>query len=318
MARPIWSGAINFGLVTIPVELYSATEDHTISFRQFERGTSDRIRYKRINERTGKEVAFSDIVKGADVGGGEFVIIEPEELDQIAPGRSRTIDINTFVDLEDIDPIHFQKTYWLAPAKEEYGKSYSLLLQAMEKTNRAGIASFVMRGKEYLTAVRAGDGLLVLNTLLFPADIRDPAKELKSLPQITSARGKELDMAMNLIESMSDEWRPDEYNDTYTEQVEKLIETKREGKEIVAQEEPSEPTKVVDLFEALSRSVEGRKKGRSASSSSSSASSSDLDDLSKADLEKLAKELDIKGRSKMNRDELAKAVADAQSTAAAS
>jgi DNA end-binding protein Ku len=318
VARPIWSGAINFGLVTIPVELYSATEDHTISFRQFERGTSDRIRYKRINERTGKEVAFSDIVKGADVGGGEFVIIEPEELDQIAPGRSRTIDINTFVDLEDIDPIHFQKTYWLAPAKEEYGKSYSLLLQAMEKTNRAGIASFVMRGKEYLTAVRAGDGLLVLNTLLFPADIRDPAKELKSLPQITSARGKELDMAMNLIESMSDEWRPDEYNDTYTEQVEKLIETKREGKEIVAQEEPSEPTKVVDLFEALSRSVEGRKKGRSASSSSSSASSSDLDDLSKADLEKLAKELDIKGRSKMNRDELAKAVADAQSTAAAS
>jgi DNA end-binding protein Ku len=321
VARPIWSGAINFGLVTIPVELYSATEDHTVSFRQFERGTSDRIRYKRVNERTGKEVAFSDIVKGADLGGGEYVIIEPEELDAIAPGRSRTIDINSFVDLDEIDPIHFQRTYWLAPAKEEYGRSYGLLLQAMEKTNRAGVATFVMRGKEYLTAVRAGDGLLVLNTLLVPADIRDPAQELKSLPEITTARGKELDMAVNLIESMTDEWRPEEYHDSYTEQVEKLIDTKREGKEIVASEEPSEPTKVVDLFEALSRSVETRKKGRSSSSSKSSSKSSsakDLDDLSKADLDKLAKELEIKGRSKMNRDELAKAVAEAEATKAAS
>ena len=313
MARPIWSGAINFGLVTIPVELYSATEDHTISFRQFERGTSDRIRYKRINERTGKEVAFSDIVKGADVGGGEFVIIEPEELDQIAPGRSRTIDINTFVDLDDIDPIHFQKTYWLAPAKEEYGRSYGLLLQAMEKTNRAGIASFVMRGKEYLTAVRAGDGLLVLNTLLFVEDIRDPAKELKSLPELTTARGKELEMAVNLVDSMTDEWRPEDFKDTYTEQVEKLIDTKRDGKELVAESEPAEPTKVVDLFEALSRSVEGRKKTRSGGT----AKTDELAELSKADLEKLAKDLDVKGRSKMTRDELAKAVADAQSGNAA-
>jgi DNA end-binding protein Ku len=320
VARPIWSGAINFGLVTIPVELYSATEDHTISFRQFERGTSDRIRYKRINERTGKEVAFSDIVKGADLGGGEYVIIEPEELEAIAPGRSRTIDINTFVELDDIDPIHFQKTYWLSPAKEEYGRSYSLLLQAMEKTNRAGIASFVMRGKEYLTAVRAGDGMLVLNTLLFPEDIRDPAKELKSLPEITTARGKEIEMAVSLIDSMTDDWRPEDYHDTYTEQVEKLIEDKREGKEVVAESEPAEPTKVVDLFEALSKSVEGRKKRRdtpAASSSSSEDSADDLDSLSKADLDKLARDLDVKGRSKMSRDELAKAVAAARSAGAA-
>jgi len=316
VARPIWSGAINFGLVTIPVELYSATEDHTISFRQFERGTSDRIRYKRVNERTGKEVAFSDIVKGADLGGGEYVIIEPDELDAIAPGRSRTIDINSFVELDDIDPVHFQKTYWLAPAKEEYGKSYSLLLQAMEKTNRAGIASFVMRGKEYLTAVRAGDGMLVLNTLLFPEDIRDPAKELKSLPEITTARGKELEMATSLIDSMTDDWRPEDYHDTYTEQVEKLIEDKREGKEIVAETEPAEPTKVVDLFEALSKSVEGRKKRRD-TPSASAAADEDLSSLNKADLDKLARDLDVKGRSKMSRDELAKAVAAARSAGAA-
>ncbi|GAB3451205.1 non-homologous end joining protein Ku [Actinophytocola sediminis] len=318
MARPIWSGAINFGLVTIPVELYSATEDHTISFRQFERGTSDRIRYKRINERTGKEVAFSDIVKGADLGGGEYVIIEPDELDAIAPGRSRTIDINSFVELDEIDPVYFQRTYWLAPAKEEYGKSYSLLLQAMEKTNRAGVASFVMRGKEYLTAVRAGDGMLVLNTLLFPEDIRDPAKELKSLPEITTARGKEIDMAISLIESMTDEWRPEEYHDTYTEQVEKLIEDKRDGREIVAETEPAEPTKVVDLFEALSRSVQGRKQRRDGEEPDRSGDTEEeLADLSKADLDKLARDLDVKGRSKMSRDELTRAVADARRKAGA-
>ncbi len=324
MARPIWSGAINFGLVTVPVELYSATEDHTISFRQFQRGTSDRIRYKRINERTGEEVPFAEIVKGADIGGGDYVIIEPDELDAIAPGRSRTIDIDAFVDLDDIDPVYFQKTYWLAPTKEEYGRAYSLLLQAMGKTNRAGVATFVMRGKEYLTAIRPGDGLLILNTLLFPEDLRNPEKELKSMPEVTAARGKELDMAITLIDSMTDDWTPSNYHDTYTERVEKLIEDKAAGREIVTESEPSQPTKVVDLFDALSRSVEGRKKRREGSSaaddtgsSKASAKSEDLSDLSKADLDKLARDLDIKGRSKMTRDELAEAVAAARSAGAA-
>ncbi|GAA2979170.1 non-homologous end joining protein Ku [Actinokineospora diospyrosa] len=311
MARPIWHGAINFGLVTVPVDLYSATDDHTISFRQFERGTTDRIRYKRVNERTGEEVAFADIVKGAEVGAGEYVIIDPEELDQIAPGRSRTLDISSFVDLEEIDPIHFQKTYWLAPSKEEYTKAYGLLLQAMRKTNRAGIATFVMRGKEYLTAVRASDDdLLVLTTLLFAEDLRDPAKELKSLPEITPARGKELDMAITLVDSMTEQWNPEDYHDTYTQRVEQLIEDKKQGREVVAGEEPSTPTKVVDLFEALTKSVEGRKKRRQPDE--------ELDNLSKADLDKLARELDIKGRSKMTRSELEKAVSAASSPRRAS
>ena len=327
MARPIWSGAINFGLVTVPVDLYSATEDHTISFRQFQRGTSDRIRYKRVNERTGEEVPFAEIVKGADIGGGDYVIIEPDELDAIAPGRSRTINIDAFVDLDQIDPVHFQKTYWLAPTKEEYGRAYSLLLQAMGKTNKAGIATFVMRGKEYLTALRAGDGLLILNILLFPEDLRDPAKELKTMPEITPARGKELDMAITLIDSMSDEWTPDNYHDTYTQRVEKLIEDKSAGREIISEEEPAAPTKVVDLFDALSRSVEGRKKGRSGDSSAdengtkrraaSPDSGPDLSTLSKAELDKMARDLDIKGRSKMSRDELESAVSSARSAGAA-
>ncbi|GHF59525.1 DNA end-binding protein Ku [Amycolatopsis bartoniae] len=315
MARAIWSGAINFGLVTVPVELYSATEDHTVHFRQFERGTSDRIRYRRVNERTGKEVEFGDIVKGYDLGDGEYVLVEQDELDEIAPGRSRSIDIEAFVELDDIDPIFFQKSYWLAPSKEEFGRAYGLLVQAMDRTNKAGVARFVMRGKEQIAAIRAGeDGVLILDTLLFAEDLRDPAKELRKLPSKTEARGRELDMAVSLIDSMTEDWHPEDYHDTYTERVHKLIDDKKAGRKVSVEAPPSEPTKVVDLFEALSRSVESRKGGRKKASSSGSSKKKapDLSGLSKAELDKMARELDVKGRSKMSRAELEKAVGEAQ------
>ena len=209
--------------------LFSATEDHTIHFHQFERGTSDRIRYQRVNERTGKEVEYSDIVKGREVDGGEYVLVEPDELADIAPGRSRTIDITTFVDLDEIDPIFFQKTYWLAPTDERYARPYALLREAMARTNRAGIATFVMRGKEYLTALRADGDVLALETLFFADEIRD--RSMLDLPGAAKPRGKELDMATGLIEAMSGPWRPEDYRDTYTERVEKLIEDKRRGRE---------------------------------------------------------------------------------------
>jgi DNA end-binding protein Ku len=322
MARPIWTGAINFGLVTVPVELYSATEDHTIHFRQFERGTSDRIRYRRVNERTGKEVDYNDIVKGYEVDKGDYVLVEPSELDEIAPGRSRTIDIEAFVDLDEIDPIFFQKTYWLAPAKEEFNRAYALLVRVMEKTNKAGIAKFVMRGKEYIAAVRARDGVLTLSMLHFSDDIRDPAEELRKLPEESSARGKELDMAVDLIDAMSDQWKPDEYKDTFTERVEKLIADKKAGRTVTPAAEAAEPTKVVDLFDALSRSVQGRRgksttteanrsNGKVSNGKAAPEPAPDLADLSKAELDKIARELDIKGRSKMTRADLERAVASA-------
>jgi DNA end-binding protein Ku len=260
MARAIWSGSINFGLVSIPIGLYSATDDHTIHFHQFQRGTADRIRYQRINERTGKEVDYTDIVKGAEVGGGDYVIVEPEELDAIAPGRSRSIDITSFVDLDEIDPVHFQKAYWLAPAGEQYTRPYALLVEAMARTNRAGIATFVMRGKEYLTAIRADEGVLALHTLFFADEIRNPADELDNLPGRKPASGKELDMAKTLIESMSGPWRPQDYHDTYTERVERLIDDKRRGREIVTEAEPPEPTEMSDLLEALQRSISSVKR----------------------------------------------------------
>ncbi len=255
MARAIWSGSINFGLVSIPIAMYSATEDHTVHFHQFQRGTADRIRYQRINERTGKEVDYADIVKGAEVGGGDYVIVEPEELDAIAPGRSRTLDITRFVDLNEIDPVYFQKTYWLAPTSEEYTRPYALLREAMARTNRAGIATFVMRGKEYLAALRADDGALALHTLFFADEIRNPADELDNLPEQPPASGKELDMAKTLIESLSGPWQPQDYHDTYTERVERLIDDKRRGGEVVAEAEPPAPTEMSDLLETLQRSI---------------------------------------------------------------
>jgi DNA end-binding protein Ku len=317
MARAIWTGSINFGLVSIPVGLYSATEDHTVHFHQFQRGTADRIRYQRVNERTGKEVDYADMVKGRGVGGGDYVIVEPAELADIAPGRSRSIDITSFTDLDEIDPVYFQKTYWLAPDGEQYAHPYALLLEAMARTNRAGIATFVMRGKEYLTAIRAAQGVLALHTLFFADEIRDPAKELDTLPQRVTAQdkkahGKELAMATALIESMCGPWHPQDYHDTYTERVERLIDDKRRGHEIVTEAEPPEPTEMSDLLAALQRSVSS---ARSGGRQSQPKDSPDLAEASKADLAEMARDLDIEGRSKMSRAELENAVAEVSGTA---
>lgn len=260
MARSIWSGYINFGLVSVPVGLYSATQEHQLDFHQFQRGTSDRIRNKRVNERTGREVDYDKIVKGHDVGGGEYVVVEQEELSDIAPGKSRSLEISTFVDLDEIDPIHFQKSYYLAPSDAENASSYALLRDALAKTNRAGIASFVMRSKEYLATIRSDGKVLVLETMFFADEIRDPAMELGDLPSKTS--GKQLKMATDLIEAMAGDWRPKDYKDSYTERVKKLISTKRKGKEVVFTEEEPEATSSTDLVSALRASVEAARARR--------------------------------------------------------
>ncbi|MFI5613667.1 Ku protein [Amycolatopsis sp. NPDC051903] len=302
--RPVWSGSLTLGLVTVPVRLYSAIEDHTVHFRQFERGTSDRIRYRRVNERTGDEVDYADVVKGYDLGDGDYVLVEQEELDEIAPGRSKSLDVEAFADLADIDPMFFDRTYWLAPASSDYDKPYSLLLAAMAKTDKAGVAKFVLRGREYLALVRAGDGVLLLDTLHFAADLRRKDEELPDLPDQAAARGKEFDLAVNLIDAMTEDWRPEDYRDTYTDRVHELIDAKRKGDEITPAAEAAEPTKVVDLFEALQRSVEGSGKRRG----KKPAAGPKLADLTKAELDELAKEREIKGRSKMKRAELEQAL----------
>jgi DNA end-binding protein Ku len=162
MARAIWTGSVSFGLVSVPVGLYSATEDHTVHFSQFEKDTPDRIRYRRVNERTGEEVDYSDIVKGYDVGGGDYVIVTPEDLEEVEPGRSRTIEITDFVDQHEIDPIFYRNSYYLAPDGDAAERAYGLLLQAMQDRDRVAIACFVMRAKQYLAAIRPAGDVLVL------------------------------------------------------------------------------------------------------------------------------------------------------------
>ncbi|MFD0260160.1 Ku protein [Kitasatospora indigofera] len=263
MGRPIWSGILSFGLVSVPVSLYSATEDHTVSFRQIQRGTSDRVRNKRVNERTGEEVPFAEIVKGVEIAEGEYVIVEPDELEQISPGRSKTIEITGFVDLDQVEPIFFDKTYYLGPKGKEYGKVYTLLRQALEKSNRAGIALFSMRGKEYLTAIRAEDGILTAHTMHFADEVRDPATQIGNLPAADSATvsDRELAMAQQLVDMLAVDWNPDDYTDTFEEKVHELITAKQAGQKVTAPEAAPAPSNVLDLMDILGRSLESAKAG---------------------------------------------------------
>ncbi|HZM75456.1 MAG TPA: Ku protein [Candidatus Limnocylindrales bacterium] len=265
MARSIWSGVISFGLVSVPVAMYPATREHEVSFHQFEKGTGDRIRYQRINERTGQEVDYEDIVKGANVGGGDYVMLEPEELDEVAPGRSRSLEIHQFVDLGEIDPVYFQKTYYLGPGGEETTKAYVLLRDSLAEADLAAIGTLVMRGKEYLAAIRADGPLLVLETMFFADEVRDPKEVVDPMPGRVKARPQELRMAGQLIESMTAKWVPSDFRDSYTDRVRDLIAAKKAGDEVTAAEAAPEATDVTDLMEALRRSVEQTRQRRGTS-----------------------------------------------------
>ncbi|MFB9927806.1 Ku protein [Amycolatopsis halotolerans] len=288
--RPVWQGSLSFGLVNVPVRMYKAVEDHAVHFTQFQRGTRDRIRYRRVNERTGDEVPYDDIVRGREVGDDEYVLVEQEELDEIAPGRSRSLEVESFVDLAEVDPVYFDRAYWLAPAKEEAQRPYVLLLDALARRDKAAVAKFVFHGREHLALARAGDGVIVLNTLHYAAEVRS-ADDVPQLPAKAKTNQKELDLAVKLIDAMSGPWQHEEFHDTYRERVEELIEAKQAGNTVTPAAEPEQPTKVVDLMEALAKSVRGSRRPRTP----------DLSELSKTELQKLAKERDVKGRSKMSR-----------------
>ncbi|PPS86305.1 non-homologous end joining protein Ku [Streptomyces sp. MH60] len=337
MARAIWTGVITFGLVSVPVGLFTATEDHTVHFHQLQRGTSDRVRNRRVNERTGKEVATDDIVKGYEVGEGEYVVVEPGELDEIAPGRSRTLEITDFVDLDRIEPVYFGRTYYIAPRGKEYLKVYELLRTALAETGKAGVATFVMRNRQYLTALRAEDRVLLLQTLHWADEVRDPVQELPELPSDRVGRGKELDMALRLVDALSGDWEPARYRDTYQEKVRELVRAKAEGQEVAVAEEAPEATNVVDLMDVLrgslerakggtgddkgdkkrsaprKKAAEPRQKAAAGPSRRTAPARSELRELSKAELYQRATEQDIAGRSKMSRQQLVDALGDSKS-----
>ncbi|MEU7168061.1 Ku protein [Streptomyces morookaense] len=306
MARPIWSGALTFGLITVPVGLYSAVDEHTVRFHQLQRGTSDRIRNRRVNERTGKEVPAEKIVKGYEVDEGRYVLVEPEELDRIAPGRSRNLEVSGFVDLSDIEPVYFATTYYLAPRGKEYQKIYGLLRQALEQTGRAGIGTFVMRGRQYLTAVRAEPKVLVLHLMHWADEIRDPGRALPDLPDQRVGRGKELQSAVELIEALATDWDPGEYRDTYHEKVLELLRAKAEGEEVAEAPEPPPGTDVTDLMAALQQSIdEARSAGRGGAPRKRAGSRrTGLASLNKTELYERAAKAGVPGRSSMSREEL--------------
>lgn len=319
MARSMWSGFLSFGLVSVPVGLYSATADQTIHFNQLHKGTSNRIRYKKVDEVTGEEVPNSDIVNGYDLGDGEYVVVTREELKEVAPGKSETIEISDFVDLDRIDPVHFRQTYYLAPRGKGADRAYALLRQAMHETGKVGIATLILRDKEHLVAVRPGEDVLILETMYFADEIRSPSEELDSLPQDAAFAGRELEVAKKLVESLTVEWSPEDYHNTYRARVEEVIERKREGHAVVFEEERPK-SNVIDLMAALEASVARTGESRAAevpppdadqpAGPASEAKQQDVDEMTKAELLARAAELDIQGRSKMTKPELIEAIGD--------
>jgi DNA end-binding protein Ku len=260
MPRAIWSGAISFGLVNIPVKLYSAVSRKTVRFNQLDGKDGTRIQQKRVNPTTGEEVPYERIVKGHEIAPDRYVVVTPEELEAVEPRKTRMIEIEDFVELEQIDPIFYDHPYYLAPGKGA-AKAYALLMKALEESGRVGIARVVIRSKEQLVAIRARDGVLHMETMLFGDEVIPPGT-LEELPDASDLKAskREVQMANELIESLSGEFQPEKYRDEYRERVLELVERKAEGQEIAIQPPEEEPAAVPDLMAALEASIASAKR----------------------------------------------------------
>jgi DNA end-binding protein Ku len=303
MPRAIWSGSISFGLVNVPVRMYSAIDEHKLHFHWLHVKDDSPIGYQKICKREDKPVSDDEIVKAFEFKKGEFVYMEDEDFEAAKTEGYKTIDISDFVPYSQIDPIYFARTYYLGP-QEGGEKVYSLFVRAMADSELAAIGKFVMRDKQNLGCLRVRDGVITLEQLYFADEIR-PLNEIK--PKKTNVSKAELDMAARLIENFSGEFEPEKYKDSYRDALRDIIRAKRAGKEVHAVAEPEEEAPP-DLLEALRASLEaagggarkrGRRRGRS------------LDGLSKAELEDRARRANIPGRSKMSKDELIEALREA-------
>jgi DNA end-binding protein Ku len=255
MARSIWSGAISFGLVNVPVKLYSAVSRKTVRFNQLNTKTGNRIQQKRVDPETGDEVPYDQIVKGFELTKDRYVVVTPDELDALDPERTRTIQIEEFVDQVDIDPIYYDHPYYLVPDKGS-AKAYGLLLNAMQASGKVAIARVVIRSKEALVAIRPAGDILMMETMIFHDEVV-PHDELDDLPESKDldVSEREVKMAQQLIDSLSSEFDPSQYRDEYRDKVLELIERKAQGEEIAVQPEAPQPAKVPDLMAALEASL---------------------------------------------------------------
>jgi DNA end-binding protein Ku len=261
MPRPVWSGTISFGLVAIPMKLYNAVNRKSVSFNQLDERTMSRIRYRKVSDESGEEVPDENIVKGYEVSKGRYVIVDPDELEPFIPAATRSVELEEFVDLSDIDPVYFDNSYYVAP--DGNPKPYVLLARAMEEAGKVAIGRFVMRNKQYTAAIRAVDGHLMMSTLAYGDEVVKPESidELSGLEDV-DVSDREVKMAEALVASLADEFHPEKFHDDYREQVLDLIAKKAAGEEFDVPEPATEKPKIVDLMAALEASVEAAKSAR--------------------------------------------------------
>jgi DNA end-binding protein Ku len=268
--RSIWKGAVSFGLVSIGVKMYSATEERDVSFHQVRRSDGSRIRYKRVAEADGEEVAYADIAKGYSLPDGEIVVLTDDDFADLPLPTARTVDVLQFVPVEQVDPIYFAKSYYLEP-EAAATKPYLLLRDALESSGKAGLVKVAIRNREQLATLRVREGVIVLETMLWPDEVRDPA--FGFLDDDITLRSQERAMAESLVDSMSGDFEPEQYTDDYREALQKVIDAKVEGHEVVdtPEAEAADQGKVVDLMAALRASVEAAKRSRGESTDSADA-----------------------------------------------
>jgi DNA end-binding protein Ku len=266
MARPTWSGTISFGLVNVPVKAYTAVRDHDVHFNQLDKRSGSRIRNKKVSEKTGREVDADDIELGFEIRKGRYVTFDKSELEELKPESTKAIEVTDFVDLEAVDPIYYERTYWLGPADDAAKQAYGLLLAAMEDRQRVAIGTVVMRNKQYLAAIRPLDGALAMSTMRF-ADEVVPRAEVDGVPdRRTKPDAKALKLATQIVDSLAGDWKPEQYHDTYAEELRARIERKDKGKDVVKESEaPAKGAEILDLMEALQQSVSAAKRGRRSS-----------------------------------------------------
>jgi DNA end-binding protein Ku len=258
MARSIWNGTVAFGLMSVPVKLHTATESKTVRFHEVHVDDGARIEHRRFCSEEDREVPYKEVVKGYEIAPGEYVVLDKEEIAAASGDGARRIDVEHFVDAADIDPVFFEKTYYLGAGKDD-GGAYRLLHDALEDTGRAGIGRFTFHDREYLTAIRARDGVLVLHTLRF-ADELVPGGDIDVAEPSRGPGKREVEMARKLVDTLHERFRPDRYEDEYRKAVLKVIEQKAKGKDIEPPDEP-EPEVPDDLMAALQASLEGSRKG---------------------------------------------------------
>lgn len=316
MVRPTWSGSISFGLVSVPVQMFTAVRSHDIHFRQLHAETKAPVRRKRVDAETGEEVDADDIVKGYEVGDDRFVVVDPDELAEVDPTASRSVEIHDYVGHDDIDPIYYDRAYYLAPDGESAAKPYRLLTTAMARSAKVAIATFVMRNNEYLAAIRARDDVLVLSTMHYADEVVDPGDlDVSTFAEDVDVDDRELEMAEDLIESLHTDFDPEAYHDRHQERLLELLEAKAEGQRVELPEPEEEMAEVVDLSAALEQSLErARSRGDRPRRGDTSR---DYAAMTREELYELAQERDVPGRSKLSKPQLVEALEKADEASGA-